>query len=107
MATLYVIEFLIGCAVLHLVSFQIVVPILTGTPLFPAFRAKKRNVVNTLIETEEEVEIAQIEKTTAEMKHTADAIRSAFTPKEEPDGFTKPDAGPPEPVPNEDLPRSS
>lgn len=102
MGALAVIERLLGFAIFIFILFQLLIPMLTGTPLFPAFRLKKK-AVDALIEAEEELHIAKIEKTAAQLHAEAEAIRN---PKEDSDGFTQPDAGPPQPAPHEDLPRS-
>jgi len=96
MAALYAIEWLLGIGLFLLGIFQVLIPILTGAPVFPVFRKKKVAAIEALSKAEEEVQIARIEKTAAELELEAEQIRNPT--KEKPDVAT--DAGPSEPVPH-------
>lgn len=99
MLALDFIEVAAGAALLLFVFFQILEPAGNGKPLFPIFRKKKTLAVHRLTIAEEEVQLAQLDQMESQLKQQAREIRkiTLSTPKEEPNGIPKPDAGPPSP----------
>lgn len=70
MPTLYIIEFLLALIGIVLFIFQIFIPAISGTPLFPLIRKKKKTAVRALMNAREQAEILEIKRAALSLKQT-------------------------------------